>query len=162
LKFLKAAGKKRVFVSDVLPSRLDFAKNTGADEVIDGHQDVTSCVRELTDGVGADRIIVAAGVPGVMEQSFQMVRNGGKIVLVALIHQKAQLDLIPIVSRQISLLGSYMFTDEIRKVMTLVAQKQVIVDDLITSELPLYEGAEAFKDLCRSDCTDIKVLLTND
>lgn len=162
LKFLKATGKKRVFVSDILPSRLDFAKNSGADEVIDGHQDVASHVRELTDGVGADRIIVAAGVPGVMEQSLQMVRNGGKIVLVALIHQKAQLDLIPIVSRQISLLGSYMFTDEIRKVMMLVAQKHVIVDDLITSELPLDEGAEAFKDLCRSDCTDIKVLLTND
>lgn len=160
LKFLKAAGKKQVFVSDILPSRLDFAKNTGADEVIDGHQDVASSIRRLTDGVGADRIIVAAGVPGVMEQSLQMVRNGGRIVLVALIHQKAQLDLIPIVARQISLLGSYMFTDEIRTVMDLVARKQVIVDDLITSELPLEQGTEAFEVLCRSDCKDIKVLLT--
>jgi 2-desacetyl-2-hydroxyethyl bacteriochlorophyllide A dehydrogenase len=162
LKFLKAGGNKTVFVSDVLPSRLNFAKSIGADEVIDGHQDVAAVVRGLTDNVGADRIIVAAGVPGILDQSFQMVRNGGKIVLVALIHQKAQLELIPIVSRQISLLGSYMFTDEIHKVMTLVAQEQVMVDDLLTSELPLDEGIDAFKELCRPDCTDIKVLLTND
>jgi threonine dehydrogenase-like Zn-dependent dehydrogenase len=96
----------------------------------------------------------------VLDQSLQMVRNGGKIVLVALIHQKVQADLIPIVTRQISLMGSYMFTHEIRGVMALIAQKQVIIDDLITSELPLDEGAEAFKELCKPDCTEIKLLLT--
>ncbi len=162
LKFLKASGNKQVFVSDIMPNRLEFAKSIGADEVIDGHQDVVARVREITDGVGADRIIVAAGVPGVIEQSFQMVRNGGNIVLVALIHQKAQIDLFPIAARQISLMGSYMFTDEIHEVMRLVAQNQVIVDDLITSELRLENGAEAFQDLCKPDCKDIKVLLTND
>jgi L-iditol 2-dehydrogenase len=162
LKFLKASGDKKVFVSDIMPNRLEFAKGVGADEAIDGHQDMVARVRELTGGVGADRIIVAAGVPGVIEQSFQMVRNGGNIVLVALIHEKAPLDLFPIAARQISLMGSYMFTDEIYKVMGLVAQNQVIVDDLITSELRLENGAEAFQDLCKPDCKDIKVLLTND
>jgi threonine dehydrogenase-like Zn-dependent dehydrogenase len=151
-----------VFVSDVLPGRLDFAKSVGADAVIDGHEDVVSRVAALTEGVGADRIVIAAGVPGVLEQSLQMVRNGGTIVLVALMHQKAQLDLIPIVTRQISLLGSYMFTDEIKKVMALVAKKQVLVDDLISSEHPLSEGVEVFKDLAKPDSREIKVLLTND
>jgi len=162
LKFLKASGNRQVFVSDVLPGRLNFAKSIGADEVIDGHEDVVSRVAALTEGVGADRIVIAAGVPGVLEQSLQMVRNGGNIVLVALMHQKVHLDLIPIVARQISLLGSYMFTDEIKKVMALVAKKQVLVDDLITSEHPLSEGVEVFKDLVKPDCKDIKVLLTND
>lgn len=162
LKFLKARGNKQVFVSDILPNRLEFAKSTGADEVIDGHQDVAARVKELTGGVGADRIIVAAGVPGVLEQSFQMVRNGGNIVLVALIHQKAQLDLMPIATRQISLLGSYMFTQEIHDVMASVAQGKVIVDDLVTSVRPLSEGAAVFEELSRPDCKDIKVVLTND
>ena len=46
-----------------------------------------------------------------------MVRSGGNIVLVALIHQKAQLDRMLIATRQISLLGSSMFTQEIHAVM---------------------------------------------
>jgi L-iditol 2-dehydrogenase len=161
LKFLKVSGNGQVFVSDVLPGRLDFAKSIGADEVLDGHEDIISRVSALTDGVGADRIVIAAGVPGVLEQSLQMVRNGGTIVLVALMHQKAELDLMPIVTRQISLLGSYMFTDEIKKVMALVANKQVLVDDLITSEHPLTEGIEVFKDLAKPGSKEIKVLLTN-
>jgi threonine dehydrogenase-like Zn-dependent dehydrogenase len=162
LKFLKASGQRQVFVSDVLPGRLDFAKSIGADEVIDGRQYVASRVRELTDGVGADRIIVAAGVPGVVEQSFQMVRNGGNIVLVALIHQKTQMDLLSITARQISLLGSYMFTDEISEVMARVAQRKIMVDDLVTSVRPLSEGASVFRELSKPDCKDIKIILTND
>ena len=161
LKFLKASGNKQVFVSDVLASRLAFAKSIGADEVIDGHTDVVSSVKGLTEGVGVDRVIVAAGVPGILEQSLQMVRSGGSIVLVALVHQKAQVDLIPIVTRQISLLGSYMFTNEMNQVMAKMAQNQIFVEDLITSEHPLSAGVAVFNDLCRPDCTEIKVILTN-
>ncbi len=159
LKFLKAGGNKKVFVSDILSTRLEFAKGVGADEVIDGHQDVASRVRDLTDGAGADRIIVAAGVSGVVEQSFQMVRNGGNIVLVALIHQKAPMDLIPITTRQISLMGSYMFTDEIKEVMASVAQRKVMVDDLVTSVRPLREGAAVFEELSRPNGKEIKIIL---
>lgn len=162
MKFLKAAGNKQVFISDILESRLAFAKSAGADEVIDGRQDVIAGIQDLTGGVGADRMIIAAGVPGILEKSIQMVRSGGNIVLVALMHQKVQLDPMPIVSRQISLLGSYMFTNEISQVMMLMAQKQVVVDDLITSELPINKGVEAFQELCKPDCKEIKIILTSD
>ncbi len=162
VKFLKASGNKQVFVSDILPSRLEFAKSIGADDVIDGRQDVVARIKELTDGVGVDRVIVAAGVPGVVEQSMQLVRNGGNIVLVALIHQKAQLDLMPITTRQISLLGSYMFTDEMHAVMASVAQKKIAIDDLVTSMRPLSEGAAVFEELSRPDNKEVKVVLTPD
>ncbi len=162
LKFLKVAGNKKVFVSDILPGRLEFAKSIGADEVIHGRGDVVSSVMALTEGIGADRIIIAAGAPNIVEQSLQMVRNGGRIVLVALIHHTAQLDLMPIVTRQISLLGSYMFTDEIGMVMEKVAQRKITVDDLVTSKRPLSEGAAAFEELARPDNKEIKVVMTND
>jgi threonine dehydrogenase-like Zn-dependent dehydrogenase len=54
-----------------------------------------------------------------------------------------------------------MFTDEINKVMPLVAKKQVIVDDLISSEHPLSEGVEIFRELIKPDNKEIKVILTN-
>ncbi len=160
MKFLKASGGKQVYLSDIIPGRLEFAKRVGADAVIDGRDDVAARVAGLTGGVGADRVIIAAGAPGVLDQSLQMVRSGGRIILVALIHQKAQADLIPFVTRQISLMGSYMFTHEIRGAMALVTQRQVVIDDLITSEHPLEDGADVFRALGAPESKDIKVLLT--
>jgi threonine dehydrogenase-like Zn-dependent dehydrogenase len=162
LKFLKTSGNKTVFVSDILPSRLELAKRIGADEVINGRSDVVSLIKTLTGDIGVDRVVVAAGVPGIFDKSLQMVRNGGSVVLVALMHQKVELDLIPIVTRQLSLLGSYMFTNEINDVMLSVAQKKVIVDDLITSVHPLEEGASIFNELCKADCKEVKIILTNE
>ncbi len=162
LKFLKSGGNKRVFVSDVLQRRLDLAKEFGADEVINGSGDVVSVIKNLTEGIGVDRVVIAAGVPGILEKSIEMVRNGGNIVLVALMHQKVELDPFPIVARQISLLGSYMFTTEFGDVIKSIAEKKINVDNLITSVHPLSDGVEVFKNLCQCDCPDVKIILTND
>lgn len=162
LKFLKMKGNKKIFVSDVIKLRLNLAKANGADEVLHGHRDVVSMIKGLTEDVGVDRVIVAAGVHGIFLKCMEMVRNGGKIVLVALIHHNCELPLIAVVTRGISILGSYMFTSEITDVMELVAKKKINVDDLITSVLPLSEGVDVFNTLCGMDCKEIKVILTND
>ena len=162
LKFLKSAGNKEVYISDLLPSRLQKAIQLGADKVISGHDDVVKVISELTDGIGVDRVIIAAGAPGVMENAIKMVRSGGRIVLVALIHHKAEMDLLPVVARQISILGSYMFTNEMQDVMQMIADKKINVDDLVTSTYPLKNGKRVFDILCGPTCDKVKIILTND
>jgi threonine dehydrogenase-like Zn-dependent dehydrogenase len=54
-----------------------------------------------------------------------------------------------------------MFTDEFSDVIQSLAEKKIDVDNLITSVRPLSEGIEVFNDLCRPDCKDVKVILTN-
>ncbi len=162
LSFLKAAGNKEVYISDLLPSRLQKAIQLGADEAISGHDDVVKAVKELTDGIGVDRVIIAAGAPGVMEDAIKMVRSGGRIVLVALIHHKAEMELLPIVTRQISILGSYMFTTEMQDVMQMIADKNLNVDGLVSSTYPLENGKEIFDLLCGPTCDKVKIILTND
>ncbi|HSN94325.1 MAG TPA: alcohol dehydrogenase catalytic domain-containing protein [Anaerolineaceae bacterium] len=162
LNFLKAAGNKKVFISDLLPSRLEKALQIGADAAISGRSDVVKVISDLTDGIGVDRVIIAAGAPGVMEDSLKMVRSGGRIVLVALIHHTAEIDLMPIVARQISILGSYMFTNEMHDVMQMIVDKKLNVDGLVTSTYPLIDGKRVFDRLCGPSCDDVKVILTND
>lgn len=162
LKFLKSKSNKEVFVSDVLKLRLDLSKANAADHILNGNRDVVSMVKELTGGVGVDRVIVAAGVPGIFLKCMDMIRNGGRIVLVALIHHNCELPILSVVTRGISILGSYMFTDEIGKVMESVAKKEIVVEDLITSIHPLTDGVDVFNTLCGKDCKEIKVILTND
>jgi L-iditol 2-dehydrogenase len=162
LSFLKSSGNKKVYISDLLPTRLQKAIHLGADEIISGRDDVVKTVKDLTDGIGVDRVIIAAGAPGVMEDAIKMVRSGGRIVLVALIHHKAEMDLLPVVARQISILGSYMFTNEMYDVMQMIADKQLNVDELVSSTYPLKKGKEIFDILCGPTCDKVKIILTND
>lgn len=160
VKFLKALGAGKIIVSDILDERLKFAQKYGADEVINARDEsVPDRVLELTEGVGVDRVIIAAGTPTVMDDSLKMIRNGGNIVLVALIHHDFTIDPIKIVGRGVSIIGSYMFTTEQRDAMELIANKQIDVDDMITSTYSLEECEDLFEKLCCPDCKDVKVLV---
>jgi threonine dehydrogenase-like Zn-dependent dehydrogenase len=58
-------GAGRVFAVDCVSSRLDMARAQGA-EVIDFNQDdPVECIRELSGGIGVDRVIDAVGVDAV-------------------------------------------------------------------------------------------------
>lgn len=158
VKFLKALGVPKVIVSDILDTRLQKAKECGADEVINAkNEDVVARVKELTDSYGADRVIIAAGVGSSINQSFELVRNGGTIVLVALMHEKVEIDPMEIVGRGLKFLGSYMFTSEMQEAAQMLADKKLVVEDLITSTYPLEKGKEAFDVLNDPNNTEIKV-----
>ena len=162
LKFLKTDPTRLVFVSDISQSRLDMAKRFGADILIDGRDDVLSETKTLTNGIGVDRVVVAAGVPGVLPLAMQMVRNGGCVDLVALMHHKVEIDPLQIVARQLSICGSYMFTTEFQDVIQMLADKQINVDEMITSVHRLDEGVEVFSELTKPDSSEVKVILTTD
>ena len=72
----KALGA-RVIAVDVLENRLEQAENIGADFVLNPSRDnLAQEVRKLTE-IGADIVIAAVGITGVVEQSLPLVRNGG-------------------------------------------------------------------------------------
>ncbi len=82
LSMLSGAGRI-VAVGDPA-SRLDFARQMGATDTLG--LDVTSdertrVVRELTGGHGADVVIEASGAPDAVSEAFDLVRDGGRIVI---------------------------------------------------------------------------------
>lgn len=160
VKFLKALGVPKVIVSDIIEKRLEKAKECGADYVINSKkEDAVQAVKALTDGYGADRVINAAG-EFLINQSFEMVRNGGTSVLVALTHAKVEIDPMEIVGRGITFAGSYMFTSEMNEAAQMLAEKKLVVEDLITSTYKLEDGKQAFDVLCTPDNNEIKVQIT--
>lgn len=161
LKFLKALGVPKVFCIDMMENRLQKAEEFGASAVIcSGKEDPVERVRELTGGYGADRVIIAAGVGSAMKQSFGLVRNGGAIVLVALMHEMVEIDPMEIVGRGLKFYGSYMFTDEMEEAARMLAEEKLQVEDLVTSVFPLEKGADAFALLNRRDNQEIKVQIS--
>ncbi len=161
VKFLKALGVPKVVVTDVLDTRLKKAKECGADVIInDSKENTEDLIKSLTDDYGADRVIIAAGVGASIKQSFKLVRNGGTIVLVALMHETVEIDPMEIVGRGLSFVGSYMFTSEMEEAATMLANNELRVEDLITSDYPLAEGKKAFEVLNDPQNTEIKVQVT--
>src|ERR1019366_6351959 len=67
-----------VVAIDLVDSRLDAAKQFGADVTINNaREDALGVVRELTDGLGADVTIEAVGTPATFELAADLVRPGG-------------------------------------------------------------------------------------
>lgn len=157
VKFLKALGTPTVIVSDIIDKRLAKAKECGADYTINSKAtDAVAEVKKLTDGYGADRVINAAG-EFLINQSFEMVRNGGTSVLVALSHAKVEIDPMEIVGRGLNFMGSYMFTTEMKEAADMLAENRLEIEDLITSTYPLERGKEAFDILNTPNNEEIKV-----
>lgn len=159
VKCLKALGVEQILVSDILQARLDKALEIGATAVINSKTgDPVAFVKACTNGYGADRVINAAG-EFLINQSFDMVRNAGSTVLVALTHAKVEIDPMQIVGRDTAFLGSYMYTNEIAEAAQLISEGKLVVEDLITSVFPIEEGQKAFDTLTAPDNTEVKVQL---
>jgi alcohol dehydrogenase len=71
---------RHVLAIDLADSRLEMAKQFGADETINsGREDVVARVHALTDDLGADVVIEAVGIPETFELCTQLVRPGGHV-----------------------------------------------------------------------------------
>ena len=159
LKCLRALGVEQIIVSDILQTRLDKAMELGAAAVVNSkREDPIAFVKAHTNGYGADRVINAAG-EFLINDAFEMVRNAGTTVLVALAHTRVEIDPMQLVGRDTAFLGSYMYTNEIAEAAKLVAEGKLFVEDLITATFPLEEGQLAFDMLAAPDNAEVKVQL---
>ncbi len=160
VKFLKAMGAT-VIVSDIVDTRLAYAKKYGADYTVNVKAgSLADTVGAVTRDIGVDRVVICAGNPGAIPESFEIVRNGGNIILVALAHYHVEIDPMQIVARGVSLIGSYMFTTEQKDVMRMLAQNELRVEDIITKTIPLLESESIFETLSAPGCEEVKVLIT--
>lgn len=69
---------------DLDQARINLAEKDGMDVGIDSHEDSTVLVNRLTNGYGADGVIITAASPSdeIISTSFQMCRKKGRVVLV--------------------------------------------------------------------------------
>ena len=82
LSMLSGAGRI-VAVGDPA-SRLDFARRMGATDTLGidvAPADRTEAVRAMTEGHGVDVVIEASGAPDAVSEAFDLVRDGGRIVI---------------------------------------------------------------------------------
>jgi len=79
-----ARGGARVVATDTMAGRREKAISFGAEQAFDPRQDgFDAAIRAMTDGRGADSVIVATSARGIVEQAVACSRPGAKILLFA-------------------------------------------------------------------------------
>ncbi len=149
LQAVKAIGAVQVYGVDLLPERLKLAHELGADAVFQApphERALRDLLNPLTEGRGADAVILTA--PGVQPfmQAVASARNGGAITIFAAHHSAAALDLESIYQQELTITSAYSSSPEtLRIALDLLATRKVRADRLISHRLPLErfnEGVE--------------------
>ena len=79
----KALGAARIVATDIVESRMEAARQLGADVVFDAQEDVPSRLREINDGWLADLVLVCTGERSAQIQGMESVERGGTVLFFA-------------------------------------------------------------------------------
>ena len=78
------AGAQKVIVSELDPEKRELALKLGACRAVDStKEDLHAIVMEETRGEGVDRIVMAIGVPALVDSTFKLAKKGGTVCLFA-------------------------------------------------------------------------------
>ncbi|MGD9028776.1 MAG: alcohol dehydrogenase catalytic domain-containing protein [Anaerolineae bacterium] len=147
LLLAKAQGA-RVIVSEPMATRRKKAEELGAHDVIDpGKNDAVEAVRELTEGQGADAVIVAVGHPSAVRQGIQIAATLGRVNLFAGVYPPTEISLDPnlIHYQTVTLTGTHDFTPrEFDLALKLIERRIIDVRPLVSHTFPLEQTGEAF------------------
>ena len=157
-------GATHIIVTDIVDYRLKMAEQLGADLAINPQREnLVEKVKEATGNRGADVVIATAPNVKAVEDSIQIVRRGGKLLLFAPTqpHQYARLSPHRLFFSEITVIPSYSVSHiETRTAMQLISSGKIKAKELITHRFPLNRTADAFQTAAKNkEC--LKVVVEN-
>ncbi|RDI70143.1 NAD(P)-dependent alcohol dehydrogenase [Halopelagius longus] len=142
-----AAGATDVLVTDVVPEKLDFAEERGADLTIDvSETDAATAVAKYTDGAGADVVVEASGAEPSIRSTIDAVRRGGTVVLVGLADEaEVPFDVLDVIDNELDVHGSFRYKNTYDAAIGLLEDDAVDVDGIVEFESSLDDIDDAFR-----------------
>jgi len=155
-----AAGIERIVATDLSREKLGLAADLGASHTVDGAgAGLVDLVAELSDGAGADVVVEAVGVTTTYNQALSVVRRRGKVLFFGAVVPTIELELIPILHKELLLIGCTGFNEESKEAIDLIAHGAVDPTRLVTHEFSLEQAQEAMDTLADPASGAVKVLL---
>jgi alcohol dehydrogenase len=147
---------------DLADSRLDAAKQFGADVVINNsREDAEAIVAELTGGLGADVSIEAVGVPATFELAVRLARPGGHIANIGVHGEAVTLHLEELWIRDVTITTGLVDTYTTPTLLRLLNSQQLDAGRFVTHHFTLDQFDDAYDVFSRAaDTGALKVVLT--
>jgi L-iditol 2-dehydrogenase len=160
IKLLRISGASTIIAIDSNPKRLEQSITAGADHsFLSDYDRIVEKVISLTNSRGADISFEAVGKSESVNLAIDLVRKGGKIILVGNISPRIDFPLQKVVTRELKVLGSCAIRGEYETVLVMLESGKIKVDDQISSVVPLSEGPIWFDRLYKNGDDLNKVLL---
>ncbi|MFJ9898336.1 zinc-dependent alcohol dehydrogenase family protein [Streptomyces sp. NPDC091280] len=135
---------ERIVAVDLAASRLEAARRFGAEAVVAAGEAPEQLVADLTDGLGADVVIEAVGVPESFELCTRMVRPGGHVANVGVHGKPATLHLEDLWIKNVTITTGLVDTHSTPTLLRMAAAGRLPTGQLVTHTFPLDHMAEAY------------------
>lgn len=158
----KRAGT-RVIASDLFAERLQVAKSFDVAEAIDASsEDTVAATRALTNGRGADVVIVAVPGNALVRTALDAARPGGRVMLFAhTARSEAAIDPAAVCVDEKSLLGSYSASVDLQEEsVRLVFSGEIDFTRLISHRFPLGDAVEAIQLAANPHPDSMKIVIS--
>lgn len=136
----------RVIAVDVVPSRLELARELGADVVVDSSQeDPVERLRELTGGAGVDVAVDCSGSPAAQNAALDAARRNGRVAFVGESRETTINPSDQLIRKLLIVIGAWYFPiGEFAEIASFVVDLGIPVEKLITHRFPIEDAPKAF------------------
>ncbi|MCX4649954.1 MULTISPECIES: zinc-dependent alcohol dehydrogenase family protein [unclassified Streptomyces] len=150
----------RIIAVDRAESRLAAARALGADATASADEEPDQLVEDLTDGLGADVVMEAVGVPEAFEMCTRMVRPGGHVANIGVHGKPATLHLEDLWMKDVTLTTGLVDTYSTPMLLKMMAAGRLPAASLVTHRFELGQMEEAYEVFSRAAETGaLKVVL---
>jgi L-iditol 2-dehydrogenase len=153
----------RVLATDTMEVRRGLARKFGAEQAFDPRDgEFSKYVKDVTDGRGADLVIIAASAKGIVEQAVQCTRPGARILLFAQTSHQERIEVsgASICMEERTLFGSYSASVDIQKESAdLVFSGALPVEQLVSHRYPLSQIHQGIERALHPDDGSLKIVV---
>jgi L-iditol 2-dehydrogenase len=139
-----------------------MAKSLGFEHTVDAsQQDAVRAVQNLTDGRGADAVILAVGSNSLIRPAMEAARAGGRVLLFAQTQRgEVVIDPAAICVDEKTLVGSYSASVDLQhESVRFVTGRDMDLEQLISHKFPLQQAAQALELAAHPQPASMKVVI---
>ena len=163
LQVAKMKGAK-VAILDIVESRLEKAKELGADMVINGKtMDLVDAMKTFTNGDGFNLIYEATGNVNILQTCIQKLPSqAGRIVVLGFSTVEFPIRQVDIMSKELKIIGTRLNNHRFPEVIDWFKNKKVDPKSIVTNTFHFTDAAKAFKYNDENPDKVLKIVLTFD
>ena len=161
IKLARFMGANKIISTDINNYRLKIAKKIGSDFLINAKKDIIDELNKINGGIFPDYVFLCTGAISAVKQALLSINQGGTIMFFAPTKPGVEIPfpLFDLWNKEVKMLSTYAGAPrDIDESISLIRDKKITVDDLISHKLPLKEASKGFK-LVENASDSLKVIL---
>lgn len=161
LMALLARGVKEVYMVDLIDVRLQKAVEVGAKKVFNAKEaDAVEEIMKITNGQGVDMVFETAGSKAATQQTADLVKRGGKVVLVGMAANSViEYDLGKLLAKEAELNTIFRYRNIYPSAVKAVGEKSIDVKQIVTDTFGFSEVGKAIQYNIEHKADTVKIVI---